>query len=114
MKLFFTFVLSLGVGTLLVGCPSCSPEQAGAEEMPGRSHPAVSSVTLTVEGMSCPSCSVAVRTALKKLEGVKEARVSVAEKKAEVDYDPAKVTPEQIIEAVNKLGYKASPRPDSF
>lgn len=66
------------------------------------------SVSLHVEGMTCPSCKVAVRTALTKLEGVKDARVDVAKKNATVDYDPTKVTPQQLIDAVNRLGYQAA------
>ena len=66
------------------------------------------SVSLHVEGMTCASCKVAVRTALTKLEGVKDARVDVAKKSATVDYDPIKVTPQQLVDAVNRLGYQAS------
>jgi len=65
-------------------------------------------VALHVEGMTCPSCKVAVRTALSKLDGVKDARVDVAKKSATVDYDPARVTPPQMVDAVNRLGYEAS------
>lgn len=64
--------------------------------------------TLRVEGMTCPSCKVAVRTALSKLEGVKDAKVDVAHKRASVEYDPSKVTPQQLVDAVNRLGYQAS------
>lgn len=66
------------------------------------------SVSLHVEEMTCASCRVAVRTALTKLEGVKDARVDVAKGSATVDYDPIKVTPQQLVHAVNRLGYQAS------
>lgn len=98
---------SLGVGATLALCPCCSTK-AGAEAAPTQTAPVVSSVTLTVEGMTCASCSVAVRTALKRLDGVRDARVSVEEKRAVVDYEPARVTPQQMIDAVNRLGYRAS------
>lgn len=64
--------------------------------------------TLRVDGMTCPSCKVAVRTALSKLDGVKDAKVDVANKRATVEYDPSKVTPQQLVDAVNRLGYQAS------
>ena len=64
--------------------------------------------TLRVDGMTCPSCKVAVRTALSKLGGVKDAKVDVANKSATVEYDPSKVTPQQLVDAVNRLGYQAS------
>ncbi len=58
--------------------------------------------------MTCPSCTIAVRTALRRLVGVKEAKVSAPEKRAVVQYDPAKVMPAQMVDAVNRLGYRAS------
>jgi copper chaperone CopZ len=101
---------SLGVGASLALCPCCSTK-AGAEASPTQTSPTVSSVTLSVEGMTCASCSVAVRTALKRLDGVREARVSVEEKRAVVDYEAARVTPQQMVDAVNRLGYRASIAP---
>lgn len=110
MNPVFKIFASLGVGTVLALCPCCST-RASAEASPTQTSPAVSSVTLTVEGMTCASCSVAVRTALKRLDGVQDARVSVEEKRAVVDYEPAKVTPQQMVDAVNRLGYRASLAP---
>ena len=63
---------------------------------------------LRIEGMTCPSCAAAVRLALGRLDGVREAKVSFEGKQARVTYDPAKVTPEQMVRAVDKLGYRAS------
>ena len=68
----------------------------------------VASARLAVEGMSCASCSVAVKTVLKKLEGVRSVDVNRANKEALVEYEPSKVQPKQLVDAVNKLGYRAS------
>lgn len=100
-------IASLGVGAVLALCPCCSAKD-GTDAAPTQTAPVVSSVALSVEGMTCASCSVAVRTALKRLDGVRDARVSVEEKRAVVDYEPARVTPQQMIDAVNRLGYRAS------
>lgn len=102
-KLLATFGLSAGVAL----CLSCSTT-ARAEAPVAVDVAAAKTVSLTVEGMTCASCSVAVRIALEKLDGVKEAKVSVADKRAVVDYAPASVTPQQIVEAINNLGYRAS------
>lgn len=64
-------------------------------------------VTLHVYGMTCASCKVTVRVTLERLNGVKKAVVNVKEKRARVVYDPSKVSPQQMVEAVNKSGYKA-------
>lgn len=80
------------------------------------SPPAVESITganlqrvvIPVEGMSCATCEVAVRNALKRVDGVKSAHVSVATKTATVDYEPAKTNPDQLVSAINSTGYRAS------
>lgn len=64
-------------------------------------------VAIPVDGMTCAACPVAIKTALKKLDGVKSAEASREKKQAEVVYDESKVTAEQLAEAINKLGYKA-------
>jgi copper chaperone CopZ len=43
---------------------------------------------------------------LEKLDGVQSVEVEPALWKAVVQYDPAKVTPQQIVAAVKKLGYR--------
>ncbi|MDF1552862.1 MAG: metal-binding (seleno)protein [Deferrisomatales bacterium] len=65
-------------------------------------------VELAVKGMTCASCTFAVKAALKKLDGVKDAKVSYREKKAVVTYDPDRVTPEDLVSAVDKTGFTAS------
>jgi copper chaperone CopZ len=102
-KLLAAFGLSAGVAL----CPCCSTT-AHAEPPVPLDVASAKTVSLTVEAVTCASCSIAVRTALEKLGGVKEVQVSVADKRAVVDYEPAKVTPQQIVETINNLGYRAS------
>ena len=47
--------------------------------------------TLKVEGMSCNHCVMHVTNALKELDGVNEANVSLDKGVAVVDYDEGKV-----------------------
>ncbi|MFQ6111312.1 MAG: cation transporter [Nitrospinota bacterium] len=49
-----------------------------------------------------------MRLALERLEGVERAEVSFWKKKAVVRYDPKRVTPEQMIQAVREIGFGAS------
>ncbi len=65
-------------------------------------------VVIPVEGMTCATCEIAVRHALKRVDGVKSARVSVATKTATVDYEAAKTNPKQLVVAINSTGYRAS------
>ncbi len=48
-----------------------------------------------------------VKKALEGLKGVSRAEVSFRHKEARVTFDPAQVTVEQLIEAVNLVGFRA-------
>ena len=50
-------------------------------------------IVLSVEGLSCVTCEIPVRHALRRIDGVKTAHVSAATKTATVDYEPAKTKP---------------------
>ncbi len=65
-------------------------------------------VVLKVEDMTCISCPATIKAVLKKLPGVVKAEVSYKEEKAEVSYQNGKVTVEQMIKAIEDLGYRAS------
>ena len=65
-------------------------------------------VLLTVEGMSCTGCSSGIQAMLKHTPGVISADVSLERKEANVEYDPARITREKIVEAINNMGYRAS------
>ena len=65
-------------------------------------------VVVSVEGVSCVTCEIPVRHALRKVEGVKSVEVSAATKTATVEYEPAKTNPEQLVAAINATGYWAS------
>ncbi len=68
-------------------------------------------VHLALEGLTCAACKFAVKAALERLDGVEQVDVSYLEKKATVAYDPTKVTPQQLVDAVNAAGYHAELRP---
>jgi Cu+-exporting ATPase len=61
---------------------------------------------LPIEGMTCASCASRIERKLNKLDGV-TASVNYATEKAAVEYDPAQVTPDALIDAVEQVGYSA-------
>src|SRR6056297_120957 len=66
-------------------------------------------VTLSVSGMTCANCAANIERALnKKTSGVHEAGVNFATERASVTYDPAELSVDQIIAAVQKAGYGAA------
>ncbi len=103
MKMLKIVLAVFVLGTAALAVARIATGRARAEDAAGSA-----TVSLHVEGMTCASCKVAVRTALSKLDGVKGAKVDVTKKSAIVDYDPTRVTPQQMVDAVNRLGYQAS------
>ncbi|GAB6886530.1 copper chaperone CopZ [Desulfothermus okinawensis JCM 13304] len=63
-------------------------------------------LVIGVEGMSCNHCKMAVEKALKTLDGVKEAVVSLENKNAEVEYDEDVVDVEKLKKAIKDAGYQ--------
>lgn len=64
-------------------------------------------VGFEVDGMTCGSCADKVTAALKALDGVHEAAVSVQGSAARVAYDAGKVDLDKMLAAVNAAGFKA-------
>jgi copper chaperone CopZ len=65
-------------------------------------------VVLDVKGMTCTACASHIQTALSKVKGVHRANVEYEAGKAAVEYDPALVQPEALIQRVDETGYKAT------
>ncbi|MGI5885452.1 MAG: heavy metal translocating P-type ATPase [Candidatus Spyradocola sp.] len=63
-----------------------------------------------VTGMTCAACSARVEKSVSALPGVRQCTVNLLKNSMVVDYDQAALTPEQIVQAVEKAGYGASPQ----
>lgn len=63
--------------------------------------------TIAIGGMNCAACVTVVEKTLKSLNGVQEATVNLGTERASVVYLPQKVTPEEIVRAVESVGYSA-------
>jgi Cu+-exporting ATPase len=63
-------------------------------------------VTLAVGGMTCASCAARIEKRLNRLDGV-NATVNYATETAAVAYDPARVTPADLVATVERTGYTA-------
>jgi copper chaperone len=61
-------------------------------------------LTLDVQGMSCDHCVQAVTKALNEI-GVRDVKVDLESGKVDVQFDPAKVTVDQMKEAIEDQGY---------
>ena len=64
--------------------------------------------TLALEGMTCASCAVRIERALNRLDGAR-ATVNFATEQASVAYDPQRIGLDELVGAVEGLGYHAAP-----
>lgn len=61
--------------------------------------------TFSAPDISCGHCEMRISRAAKNLPGVEEVRVDIPGKRVLVDYDPEKVSPQVISEAIRSAGY---------
>ncbi len=62
-------------------------------------------ISFTVRGMFCPRCAGAIERALVQLDGVVAAQVNYATERAQVMYDPTRVTARTMVDALRSTGY---------
>jgi len=70
--------------------------------------PSIREVTLSVQNMTCGACPVVVKKSLVRVEGVRDARVTLSPPRAVVTYDPSKVRPERLTEATTRAGFPST------
>lgn len=61
-----------------------------------------------VQGMTCATCSITLKTAVKKLKGIHGVTASVEKKTAEVQFNSKETDEVQIKKAIDDIGYKAT------
>jgi Cu+-exporting ATPase len=66
----------------------------------------MATIELPIEGMTCEGCVRGVTEALKATPGVRDARVSLAERRAIVQTEDGRANREQLIAAVERAGYR--------
>ncbi len=64
-------------------------------------------IALTVTGMTCGHCVMAVKKGLSAVPGVSDVVVTLDPPRAVVAYDPAKAGAERLAAAVREAGYDA-------
>jgi copper chaperone CopZ len=62
---------------------------------------------LKIEGMHCTSCAMTIDLDLEELEGIHGVKTHYAREETEVEFDEEKINIAQILEQVEKTGYKA-------
>ncbi|MBI3956901.1 MAG: copper-translocating P-type ATPase [Candidatus Kerfeldbacteria bacterium] len=94
-------------GAAAAALPAAAPAAAATADLTPPPVGAEKRTSLLVNGMHCSSCAGLIERNLKKLDGVREARVNFAAEKALVVFDAGRITDQQIIDRVRKTGYGA-------
>lgn len=63
-------------------------------------------ITIKIDGMTCPLCTMAIKKSLKSTKGVKKAKVSLPKKMATVTFDNSETNTTILLNAIKKAGYK--------
>jgi len=80
------------------------PPPASPETLEGLAE----ELSFRVEGMWCPACSLLIEEVLRRTEGIIRAKVFFLHDLARVKYLPYEVTPQNLLNSVSNLGYRAS------
>jgi Cu+-exporting ATPase len=71
--------------------------------------PIIEHLDLPVEGMTCVACAARIEKNLNKLPGV-HASVNFASETAQIEFDPAKATPDNLVRSIVSTGYQVPAR----
>lgn len=97
-------LLLTGLLPFAVALPARAADEKPAAEQPAKVK--TQKVVWKVTGMGCESCAKKVTKSLNAIEGVKVDKVNADDEITAVTLDPAKVKKEQVIAAVEALGYE--------
>lgn len=93
-----TSLTALAAPALACGDDAAAPNKAAPAD--------AKKVKIAIAGMSCGGCATAIHNALLKIDGVFVADVTFESGNAVVAFDPKKVTPDALVQAIQAAGYK--------
>lgn len=82
-------------------------EDIGFEAILPKDDSGLRNVMINVEGMTCNSCVSTIETQIGQRSGVQSITVSLEKKQAKISYTAEKMTPEQLVEAIEDMGFDA-------
>ena len=70
--------------------------------------PPTKTVVIGIEGMTCNSCVKSIEGRISDHVGVQTIKVSLEDKNGTIEYFPSQVTPEQLRDAIDDMGFEAT------
>ncbi len=82
---------------------------ADESNVPTEDYPpaATDQTRLSISGMTCASCVMAIDRTLRAVPGISDASVNLAAEQAAISFDPRHVTPAEMIATIQGIGYDA-------
>lgn len=105
-----SILILAGVAILATGAVAvcCNTFTSAYAQTQGQTAITESTTSFAVEKMTCATCPISVKKAMKRVDGVIFVDIDFETKIATVVYDPTKTTPSQIAAASTGVGYPAS------
>ena len=109
INVLLSTVITASAGILIGSQAMAHPPEEHAQAQTTTQN-AVSEMTATfaIEKMTCATCPISVKKAMKRVDGVKSVKIDFKTKIANVVYDPELTTPTKIAAASTDVGYPAS------
>jgi mercuric ion binding protein len=98
-----TSIAVLATGAIAVGSNTLMTANAQTQVVATEA-----SSSFAIDKMTCATCPISVKKAMKRVDGVKSVEVDYKTKIATVVYDPSKTTPTEIAAASTDVGYPAN------
>lgn len=106
-KRYIIVLVSLPLLIMLLASGSCSQQEKQEETKISAQDDKLKTVTIPVEGMTCSACVSRVKKSLRSLDGVTKVSVSLENRNTQVVYSAEKTSADEIVKAIDDLGYKA-------
>lgn len=101
------FVIGVPILVLAISVlTACRRDAQAPAPAGGDTTVAMRTVTVPVDGMICQVCAGTVKSTLKKVDGVRDAEISLEKRHAVIQYDEHKVRLETLTRAIRDAGYK--------
>ncbi len=101
-------LIATAVGATALGGLAVVAQSSGDTTIVASAEATQATAQFSIEKMTCATCPISVKKAMKRVDGVKSVEVDFETKVATVVYDPALTTAADIAAASTNVGYPAT------
>jgi copper chaperone CopZ len=105
MVLVAAFFATVACNARASGAPTTATSSAATTTVSADPNADVRQVTIPIDGMSCGACAARLKRALKEIDGVLDAEVSLEHSNARIRYVSTRTSPDKLASAIKALGF---------